>query len=76
MQELEKQAKSHGLSTDMNVNNMNNNYGTMLVNSFLNKASSPTRNPPPILDIKVSYKYTALMMNGTLIEIKEILICI
>lgn len=66
VQELEKQAKSHGLPTEFSssgggnggnggANTLSNgNYGTMLAQSFLNKTalSSPTRsNPAPLLDL-------------------------
>ncbi|XP_037044431.1 transcription factor E3 isoform X2 [Bradysia coprophila] len=52
IQELEMQAKSHGLPVT-DLNNSNNNYGSMLANSFLNKASSPIRNSSSNCDISV-----------------------
>lgn len=46
------QAKSHGLPVT-DLNNSNNNYSSMLANSFLNKASSPIRNSSSNCDISV-----------------------
>lgn len=46
------QAKSHGLPVT-DINNSNNNYGSMLANSFLNKSSSPIRNSSSNCDISV-----------------------
>ncbi|KAJ6641513.1 Microphthalmia-associated transcription factor [Pseudolycoriella hygida] len=50
--ELEMQAKSHGLPVT-DLNNSNNNYGSMLANSFLNKSSSPIRNSSSNGDISI-----------------------
>lgn len=46
------QAKSHGLPVT-DINNSNNNYSSMLANSFLNKSSSPIRNSSSNCDISV-----------------------